>query len=59
MKFLINEAEEDQKILAGSGSQKARKGYIGHIVYLCRKIQELSTKNTTLAKFVESKCIFI
>lgn len=59
MKFLTNEAEEDQKIRAGSGNQKARKGYIGHIVYLCRKIKELSTKNTVLAKLAESKFIFI
>jgi hypothetical protein len=39
LKFLIAEAEEDEKIRAGSGSQKSRKGYIGHIVAICRKIQ--------------------
>jgi len=39
LKFLMAETEEDQKIKAGSGSQKSRKGYIGHLVSICRKFQ--------------------
>ena len=34
------------KIKAGSGSQKVRKGYIGHIVQICRKLQEYAEKNS-------------
>lgn len=39
LNFLIAEADDDQKIRAGSGSQKSRKGYIGHVVQICRKVQ--------------------
>lgn len=39
LKFLVLETEEDQKIRAGSGTQKSRKGYIGHLVAICRKVQ--------------------
>lgn len=44
------ETEEDQKIRSGCGSQKSRKGYIGHIVSICRKIQDAATKNPTVSK---------
>lgn len=40
MNFISEEAEEDLKIRAGSGKQKNRKGYIGHVISICRKIQE-------------------
>lgn len=42
LKFLTDETNEDLKIKAGEGSQKVRKGYIGHIVQICRKLQEFA-----------------
>lgn len=57
LNFLVEENEEDQKIKSGSGSQKSRKGYIGHIVSICRKVQEAAPKNAAVAKLVESNSI--
>lgn len=54
LKFLMTETEEDQKIRAGSGSQRSRKGYIGHLVTICRKIQEYASKNPAVDKLAES-----
>lgn len=50
----MTETEEDQKIRAGSGSQRSRKGYIGHLVTICRKIQEYISKNPAVDKLAES-----
>jgi hypothetical protein len=55
LNFLVDEAEEDRVIRTGTGTQKSRKGYIGHIVVLCQKTQQASTNNPTVAKIVESK----
>lgn len=55
LNFIASETEEDQKIRLGVGSQKTRKGYIGHIVAICRKIQEAALTNPTANKIAESK----
>jgi hypothetical protein len=54
LNFLVSESEEDQKIRSGLGSQKERKGYIGHIVAICKKIQETALTNPTVNKIAES-----
>ena len=46
MKFLTDETNDDMKIRAGEGEKKVRKGYIGHIVQICRKVQEYGAKNS-------------
>lgn len=42
------------KIRAGSSKQKSRKGYIGHVISICRKIQENSAKNEKINSLYES-----
>ena len=50
--FLTEETKEDMKIRAGEGSQKMRKGYIAHIVQICRKLQEYAEKNYEIKNFI-------
>lgn len=51
--------KEDLKIKAGEGSQRVRKGYIGHIVQICRKLQEYSAANNEIKKFVDSNILLM
>lgn len=54
----MEETEEDIKIRAGEGKQKNRKGYIGHVISACRKIQEFASKNEKIYTFSESNSLF-
>lgn len=57
LKFLTDETDEDVKIKAGAGPQKARKGYIAHIVQICKKMQECAETNKHINKIVESSLL--
>jgi hypothetical protein len=59
LNFIKEEAEEDLKIRAGNGKQRNRKGYIGHVISICRSIQKNATKNSVLDLMSESKRYFI
>lgn len=54
LNFISSEVEEDKKIRAGEGGQKSRKGYIGHIVVICNKVQEIAQRNPAVSKLTES-----
>jgi hypothetical protein len=49
LNFLYAEAEEDLKIRKKTGSQKFRKGFIGHVVQISRIIQEYASKDDEVA----------
>ena len=45
LNFILSEAEEDENIRNKTGSQKYRKGYVGHIVQISRLVQEYAAKD--------------
>jgi hypothetical protein len=53
LNFIKEEKEEDIKIRAGNGKQKNRKGYIGHVISICRSIQKNAQNNSVLARLSE------
>ena len=39
------------KIRSGEVVRRSRKGYIGHVVQICRKVQEYAANNPKIDKF--------